>query len=79
MMMTYDSTRIISVQIKDVHESYVAQHDMITKERMFYEKFGGHQDSYIKIKEVVQNSTGKMFATCYMDNGKFRMRIFGKE
>ena len=79
MMMSYDSTRIISVQKKDNHESYVAQHCMVEKTKVFYEKFGGHKESYIKIKEVAQNSSGTMFAACYMDNGKFRMRIFGKE
>ena len=31
------------------------------------------------MKECVQNSTGQQFAMVYMDDGKFRMRIFGKE
>jgi hypothetical protein len=45
----------------------------------FEEKIGGDPDSYIKVKECVQNSTGQQFACCYFDDGKFRMRIFGKE
>jgi predicted alpha/beta superfamily hydrolase len=44
----------------------------------FEEKIGG-PDSYIKVKEVVQNPTGQQYAVVYFDDGQFFMRIFGKE
>jgi len=30
------------------------------------------------MKEVEQNSTGKKYALMYIDDGKFRMRVFEK-
>lgn len=45
----------------------------------FEEQIGGAPDSYIKLKEVQQNSTGDQFAIAYLDDGKFRLRTFGQE
>ena len=49
MLISFDSKRAISVQEKDESESYVAQNDILTGERLFFEKFGGEEDSYIKV------------------------------
>ena len=46
---------------------------------MFTMKFGGEPENYIKVKEVVQNSTGSQFATTFSDDGKFFLRLFTKE
>lgn len=40
---------------------------------------GGEDATYVKVKEVEQNHTGTKFAVVYMDDGKFRLRTFGKE
>ena len=53
MMISFDSKRAISVQCEDEQTSYVEQHDIITGERVFYEKYGGKEESYIKLQEVV--------------------------
>jgi hypothetical protein len=45
----------------------------------FEERYGGNPDQYIKIKEVEQNPNNKTYAACYSDDGKFRVRIFGRE
>ena len=48
----------------------------------FEERVGARPDStrksYIKLKEVEQNSAGDHFAIAYMDNGMFRLRAFGE-
>lgn len=77
MMISFDSKRAISVQKEEDSISYVAQHDILTGERLFYEKFGGEEDSYVKLQEVVQSPSGKNFAVVYQDNGRFRLRTFG--
>jgi hypothetical protein len=45
----------------------------------FEEKVGGKEDSYIKAKDVEQNSTGDQFACAFIDDGKFKLRTFGTE
>jgi len=45
----------------------------------FEEHIGGQDEQFIKVKEVEQNSDGNLFACTYFDDGKFRMRVFGKE
>lgn len=44
----------------------------------FEEKLGGEKDSYIKVKEVEQNSNGTIFAVAYIDDGIFKLRTFGE-
>ena len=48
-------------------------------ECLFSEAFGSEDTYYIKMKDVEQNSTGDKYATCYIDDGHFKMRVFGKE
>ena len=47
-----------------------------TNEQTFEEQVVG---KYIKMKEIEQNSTGKKYALCYLNDGLFRIRTFGKE
>lgn len=75
MIITYDSSRAITVTKKDDHESFVKMYDLETYELTFEEKFAG---DYIKLKEVAQNSLGNGYAVVFMDDGIFKMRTFGK-
>ena len=74
MIISYDSKRAISIQKYDDNVSYIAQHDIVTGKRMFYEKIEGE---YIKIQEVAQAPSGKNFAVVFNDCGRFRLRTFG--
>ena len=40
---------------------------------------GGDPNQYIKVKEVEENPNKKDYACVYFDDGKFRLRIFGRE
>lgn len=42
------------------------------------EMVGGEPDSYIKLKEVMQNKEGTQFAIAYLDDGNFKLRTFGQ-
>ena len=76
MIITYDSTRAVTVTKKDDQEYYVKMYDLETYEQTFEECFFG---KYIKIKEVEQNATGTLFAVVFIDDGVFKLRTFGKE
>ena len=78
MAISYDSTRAITVTKEDDRCSYVKMYDLNTNELTFEEQFGGQPDQYIKVKEVEQNGKGDQYAVVYFDDGKFRMRNFGK-
>lgn len=78
MIISLDSKRAIAVTKKDDREYFVMMYDIESYELTFEEKYGGQADSYIKLKEVEQNSNGSMFACAYVDDGKFRVRTFGK-
>jgi hypothetical protein len=45
----------------------------------FEEKIGGEANDYIKLKEVEQNSTGKLYVIVYFNDGKFMLRNFGRD
>ena len=45
---------------------------------MTFEECIGGKDSYIKLKEVEQNSAGNEYAIIYNDDGVWYMRTFGK-
>lgn len=47
----------------------------------FEEVIGGGPSSkdYIKLKEVEQNSSGKLYAVVYFNDGKFFIRDFGRD
>ena len=76
MIITYDSTRAVTVTKKDDQEYYVKMYDLETYEQTFEECFFG---KYIKVKEVEQNATGNLFAVVFIDDGIFKLRTFGKE
>ena len=75
-MITYDSTMAITVTQKDDREYYVHLFSLETYALIFDMKIGGKPDSFIKLKEVEQNSTGKEYAIAYLDDGKFYLRTF---
>jgi hypothetical protein len=78
MIITYDSTKAVTVTKRDDKEYYVKQYDLESYEMTFEEKIGGQPNQYIKLKEVEQAPDGKKYAICYNDDGKFFMRTFGK-
>ena len=50
-------------------------HDLNSLELTFSEVISGH---YIKVKEVVQHDSGKLFATPFINDGLFRVIIFNQ-
>lgn len=52
VMISYDSTRAITVTKRNDREYYVKMYDLETYEMTFEEKIGGKPDSYIKLKDV---------------------------
>lgn len=79
MIITYDSTKAITVTKRDDKEYYVKQYDLETYLMTFEERIGGRPEQYIKLKEVEQSSDGKKYAVTYNDDGVFYLRTFGKE
>ena len=79
MIITYDSTKAITVTKDNDFEYYVKQYDLETYEETFVEKIGGNILSYIKLKEVEQSSSGKKYAIVYNDDGVFYLRTFFKQ
>ena len=75
MIITYDSTRAVTVTKKDDQEYFVKMYDLESYELTFEESFKG---CYIKLKEVEQNSIGDKYAVTFVDDGVFKMRTFGK-
>lgn len=80
IIISYDSTRALIVQKKNDREYFINQYDLSTDkyECVFAEPYGGPDIYYIKMKEIEQNSTGDIFAACYIDDGNFKLRVFGK-
>jgi hypothetical protein len=79
MIITYDSTKAITVTKRNDREYYVKQYDLESYEMTFEEKIGGGELQYIKLKEVEQAYNGKKYAIVYNDDGKFYIRSFKKE
>ena len=52
VIISYDSTRAITVTKANEREYYVKMYDLESYELTFEEKIGGRPDCYIKIKEV---------------------------
>ena len=50
-------------------------HDLNSLELTFSEVISGH---YIKMKEVVQHDSGKLFAAAFINDGLFRVKIFNQ-
>lgn len=79
MIITYDSTKAVTVTKKNDTEYFVKQYDLESYKMTFEEKIGGDPKSYIKLKEVEQSSDGKKYAVVYNDDGVFYLRTFYKE
>jgi hypothetical protein len=79
MIITYDSTKAVTVTKKNDREYLLKQYDLETYEMTFEEKIGGGDDQYIKLKEVEMSFSGKKYAVVYNDDGKFYIRSFKKE
>lgn len=77
-IISYDSTRAILVSKRDDREFWVRMYDLESYQKTFEEMIGGKEDSYIRAKEVEQNSTGKKYAIVFIDDGKFFLRVFTK-
>ena len=75
IMITYDSTRAITVTKKDEREYWVKMYDLESYEQTFEERISG---SFIRTKEVSQNSSGEKYAIVFIDDGNFRLRYFDK-
>ena len=73
MIITYDSKRAVTVSKESDQVSYINMFSLNTQQLLFTERISG---TYIKVKEVEQNSFGNGFAVVYSDNGKFRLRTF---
>jgi len=52
MIITYDSTRAVTVMKKNDYEVYIKMYDLETYKETFEEMIGGREDQYIKVKEV---------------------------
>ena len=76
MIINYRSTRAITVSKKDDTESWVMMFDLETTRQTFMERYGGYQDSFVKLKEIEQNNAGDKYACAYIDDGLFKMRVF---
>ena len=76
-MIAYDSSVAIAVTKKSDQECEVNMFNLKTVEHemTFCEQYTG---TYIKLKEVEQNSNGSQFCTAYIDDGIFKLRIFEK-
>lgn len=79
MIITYDSTRAVTVTKKDDHTYYVKMYSLEDYDLTFEEEIGGEPENYIKLKEVEQNAAGSEFAIIYFDDGIWFLRTFGKE
>ena len=79
MIITYDSSRAITVTKKDDHSYFVKMYSLIDYEMTFEEEIGGEEENYIKLKEVEQNSDGTHYAIIYFDDGIWFLRTFGNE
>ena len=78
-MISYDSTRAITVTKKDDTEFWVRMYDLETYQKTFDEQIGGQEEDYIRIKEVEQNYKGDKYAFVYANDGNFKLRVFGKQ
>ena len=75
--ITYNSKSALTVLKKTDREYHIAAYSLETYEKSFQEKIGGLPNSYIKVKEIEQNSTGTNFAVVYLDDGIFKLRVLG--
>lgn len=80
MLITYDSARAITVTKNSDRRYNVSQYDLKKDfKRTFYEIYGGKPESYIKMKDIEQNSEGTRYCAVYYDDGVFKLRTFGRD
>lgn len=79
VIISYDSQLAITNTKKNDREYYIKMYSLSTNEQIFEEKVGGGPKDYIKVKEVEQSADGKQYAIVYNNDGKFRLRNFGRE
>lgn len=79
--ISYDSQYLVVVTKKSDREFIISMYELGCSHYSiaFEEIVGGRLDSYIKLKEIEQNSQGTLFCAPYIDDGMFRLRIFGSE
>jgi hypothetical protein len=51
-MISYDSSKAITVTKKDDSEYWLRQYDLQTYEKTFEEMIGGKESDYIKLKDI---------------------------
>lgn len=80
MAISYDSSRAISIVKVTDKLYYIQQFDLTCRNYSLVTEdlIGGREDSYIKVKEIEQSQAGDKFSVVYIDNGKFRLRVFDK-
>ena len=76
-MITYDSTRVVTCTKDDDIHYVIKQYDLTNYNKSTFEEH--YRGQYIKMKDVEQNSKGDYYHVVYMDDGKFRIRHFGKD
>lgn len=79
MCISNDSKVAITITKRNDQEYWVKQYSLETYELVFEEMIGGGDDQYIKCKEVEQSNDSSKCAICYNDDGKFCVRVFGRE
>ena len=81
-LITYNSKSAVTITKKNDHVSLIHQFSLETCAKTFEEQVGGRKNeddefiSYIKCNEIEQNPDGTIFAVCYLDDGRFYLRIF---
>ena len=75
-IITYDSSRTVVITKVDLHDFTIKMYDLESYQKVFEESITG---KYIKLSEVEQHESGKIFALVYLDDGFFKFRHFGKE
>jgi hypothetical protein len=78
MMISYDSTRAITITKAADNRSIVKMYSLQDYSITFHEEMGNNEDDYIKCKEVEMTDSGKQYAMVYFNDGKFFLRTFGK-
>ena len=76
IIISYDSQRAICVQKANDEHYIITQYDLDNQEKTFEENFKGN---YIKMAEVEQNSKGNLYHVVYMDDGVWKLRVFGQK
>ena len=77
-IISYDSTRAIVVMKRNDKEYFVKMYGLESYKLTFEERIGGEESDYIKMKEAEQNSKGDKYAFVYFNDGKWKLRNFGK-